>query len=223
MMHPSMLRAFRHELEKQAVSAATTLSFLQQRAAQGARVAPALMRKAESAAAYGLGHTPSVLRRTALGAGEAARAAQGAEQLAARSGVGAQRAAFQTRANQMTEAIHSAPQTVTSPILGGKSMYRGYSPGAADFMVGRGTLAQAQAHTMANQGFFHQARPMPTSGRLPSPNHATPPMGASAAGIDPYGRTVIDAAAKTQVGTKGVVSPAGTQVTAVTPARMRAA
>lgn len=209
-MDALVLRSFGSELEKLAVSAATTLSLLQQRAAQGARVAPALMQRAETAAAQGLTHTPAAARRAALGAGESVRAAQGAEQLATRSGTAAQRAALQSRGAQMTQAIESAPHTVTSPMLGG-NMTRGYSPAAADFMAGKGTLAQAQAHTLSNPT-IHQVGRTPAAGRQPSMSHATPPMGASSAGgttavssgVDLYGKTVVDwDTAKTQVGLVG--------------------
>lgn len=193
------IRSFGGELEKLAISAGTTLSLLQQRAAQGARVAPALMQRAEAAAAQGLTHTPAAARRAALGAGESVRAMRGAEGLAASAGTDAARAALQSRAQQMTQAIESAPRSVTSPIVGGH-MSRGYSPAAADFMAGRGSLAQAQAHTLANPT-IHQAQRAVPQGRSPSMMHATPPMGASAVG----NTNVVNAAAldKTQVGLVG--------------------
>jgi hypothetical protein len=70
------LQAFGIELEKRAISAGATLKLLQGRAAQGARIAPAMMARAEGAAASGLAHTPASMRHLALGAGDAARLQQ---------------------------------------------------------------------------------------------------------------------------------------------------
>lgn len=66
---------------KVAISAGRTLAALQARVAQGARVAPGLMQRAEQAAAQGLASTPAAMRRTALGASESARMGQAAAQM----------------------------------------------------------------------------------------------------------------------------------------------
>lgn len=71
-----VFQAFSQELEKRAVSAATTLKLLQGRAAQGARIAPGLMAKAEQAAASGMTRTAPTMRRMALEAGDAAKLQQ---------------------------------------------------------------------------------------------------------------------------------------------------
>jgi hypothetical protein len=81
-MDLTVLKSFSQELEKLSVSAATTLSLLQQRVAQGARVAPAVMQRAEAAAAQGLTQTPAAARRAALGAGESVRLQQAAQEAA---------------------------------------------------------------------------------------------------------------------------------------------
>lgn len=60
---------------KVAISAGMTLGLIKGRVAQGARVAPALMQRAEQAAASGMTRTAPTMRHLALGAGESARAA----------------------------------------------------------------------------------------------------------------------------------------------------
>ena len=144
-----VLKSFGGELTKTAISARLALAAIKRRAAQGARVAPKLMQRAEAAAAKGLTSTPAAVRRTALGAAEGGRAAQAAKTLAARSGVAPQRAALQARGAQLEGALRKAPGSVTSPVQGGAVLERGYSPAAAEFMAGKGTLAQAQAATRA--------------------------------------------------------------------------
>lgn len=68
-MSPAVFIAFARS--KVAISAAATLGALKARAAQGVRVNPAMMQRAETAAAQGLKSTPTAVRRTALHAGEA--------------------------------------------------------------------------------------------------------------------------------------------------------
>lgn len=68
------------EIEKRAVSAASTLRLLQARAGQGARIAPGLMAGAQHAAATGAQTSP-MLRRLALDSGQAARAQQQARSM----------------------------------------------------------------------------------------------------------------------------------------------
>ena len=60
---------------KVAISAGMTLGLLKGRVAQGARIAPGLMHRAEQAAVSGAKTTTPALRHMALGAGESARAA----------------------------------------------------------------------------------------------------------------------------------------------------
>lgn len=78
-----IFEVFSKELEKRAVSAATTLKLLQGRAAQGARIAPGLMAKAEHAAASGATRTAPTMRRMALEAGDAARLQQSTQAMGA--------------------------------------------------------------------------------------------------------------------------------------------
>lgn len=70
------------EIEKRAVSAASTLKLLQGRAAQGARVAPGIMAHAAQQAASGVAHTTPALRNVALEAGAAAKSQRAAQSLA---------------------------------------------------------------------------------------------------------------------------------------------
>lgn len=70
------------EIEKRAVSAASTLKLLQGRAAQGARVAPGIMAHAAQQAASGVAHTTPALRNVALEAGSAAKLQQQARAIA---------------------------------------------------------------------------------------------------------------------------------------------
>lgn len=142
-MNPQTLRAF-GEHTKVAVSPGLALKAIKARMAQGARVSPKLLQGAEKAVASGAKSTPAAMRRTALGASESARAAQGAKTFAARFGVAPQRAALQQRAHAYDKVLKSNPKSVTSPVQNGAFLNRGYSPAGRDFLAGKGTLAQAQ-------------------------------------------------------------------------------
>lgn len=150
---------------KTAISPALTTRLLKARAAQGARVAPQLMRGAEAAAASGATQTAPGLRRLALGAGQDARAAARAQGLASRSGVAPQRQALQARAAQDVSPL-------TQPMSGGGGgLERGYSPAGRDFMTGHTSYADAARQTAA----------MPR--RVPAPQAPTvapPPRATSA-------------------------------------------
>ena len=166
-MDPLVLQSFGGELIKTSISAKLVLRAIKGRVAQGARVAPKMMQQAESAAAKGLTSTPVAMRRTALGAAESGRAAQGAKTLAQRSGVAPQRAALQARGAQMTEALKKAPETVTAPFAAGSARLgttRGYAPAAAEFMAGKGTMVQARAATFASPSVLTPQGALPASG-----------------------------------------------------------
>jgi len=77
-----VLRAFGQELEKLSISAGTTLNLLKARAGQGARIAPAMMQRAEHAAASGMRTTSPAMRHMAIEAGGAAKAQQRVQALA---------------------------------------------------------------------------------------------------------------------------------------------
>lgn len=207
-MHVSVLKSFGSELEKLSVSAATTLSLLQQRAAQGARIAPALMQRAETAAAQGLTHTPAAVRQTALGAGESVRLQQATNQ------------ALQNPVTQaMQQRVHGAIQAEAAgaatrtgqPLSKGYEGYmtssqRAYSPEHMGQVLG-----SAPVHLPV--GETHYMKQLGTSGTLP--NGTMPVRGA----VDPTAATMVS-----QVSPSSGVRPRGGAEagTAVSPISRRA-
>lgn len=194
MTDANTYRAFRDELTKIAISAGTTLSLLQQRAAQGARIAPKLMQSAEHAAATGLVHTPSSLRQTALGAGEAVRASQ------------ASSAALQNPVTQgMRQRVLGAYERSMSGGSGirdtSKMLPSHYDYGATGMAEAQHAYTPEHINSMMGTGVMHDPQGiLASTGRRPSMMQQTPPMGASAAtrvtgpkagATNPTGPTVI--------------------------------
>jgi hypothetical protein len=144
-------------LEKVAVSPALMQRFLAGRAAQGVGGAAALGRGVAQAAAGGattsrqvMGQLGGLGKHRLQGVVAGGRDARAAAALPQRLGVAPQHRAFKARADAMSGAIASDPSSVTSPIVGGTALRRGYSPAAQGFMAGEGTLQAAQATTRAN-------------------------------------------------------------------------
>lgn len=144
-------------IEKVAVSPALMQRVLAGRAAQGVGGAAALGRGVAQAAAGGattsrqvMGQLGGLGKHRLQGVVAGGRDARAAAALPQRLGVAPQHTAFKARADAMSGAIASDPSSVTSPIVGGTSMVRGYSPAAQKFMAGEGSLQTAQATTRAN-------------------------------------------------------------------------
>lgn len=202
------IRSFGGELEKLAISAGTTLSLLQQRAAQGARVAPALMQRAEAAAAQGLTHTPAAARRAALGAGESVRLQQATQQ-ALQNPV---TQAMQKRVQGAVQAEAAGAATRTGqPLSKGYEGYmtssqRAYSPEHMGQVLGT-----APVHLPTGQ--THYMKQLGTSGTLPMGTASVP------GSVDPSAATVLS-----QVTPSSGVRPRGGAEagTAVSPIRRRA-
>lgn len=200
MIDIAVLRACGRELEKLAISAGTTLSLLQQRAAQGARIAPKLLQGAEQAAAQGLTHTPSAARRAALGAGEAVRGAQASSQMLQnpvtqgmrQRVLGAYEQGVTNKAVRNTE--HVLPLHYDYGASGMAGSVHPYTQEHINSMMG-------SAHVMDPKGLAPSI-----ANRGPSMMHPTPPMGASSVTqVSPFGATQIAPSAmdRTQMGLVG--------------------
>lgn len=136
-MTSAELEAFARHLarDKLAISAMTTLGALKARAAQGVRVNPAMMQRAEYAAEVGMKSTPKVVRRTALHAGEA--------------GI-AQAKMQKSLANPVTQAAHSRLQAGYERAVKGtpgvfdpsRRLPSHYDYGAIGMATGEGNLKQ---------------------------------------------------------------------------------
>ena len=200
MIDVALYRACGRELQKLAISAGTTLSLLQQRAAQGARIAPKLMQGAEQAAAQGLAHTPSAARRAALGAGEAVRASQ-ATQMAGQNPV---TQAMRGRVlGAYEQGVSSSAVRDTSKLLP-----HHYDYGATGMAGSLHPYTQEHINSMMGSANVVDPKGLaPTiTGRQPSMMHPTPPMGASGVTqVSPFGATQIAPSAldRTQAGLVG--------------------
>lgn len=126
------LRAFGAELEKRALSTGTMASFLRARAAQGARVAPALLGRAESLA-------PNALRAAATNAGADVRAARQVQALAPA------KAGLQQRIAQTPMSFNQARPLTTHDAFNHTHQYsQQYMSSIAN--------PQAQVHSMTSAG-----------------------------------------------------------------------
>lgn len=182
-MNPAVLQAFQDQLfEKLAISPALMGRLAAGRAAQGVGGAAALGRDVANAAAGGattsrqvMGQMGGLGQHRLQGVVAGGRDARAAAALPTRVGVAPQHAAFKGRADQMSGAIATAPETVTAPFAQGSAALgstRGYHPAAAKFMAGEGTLAGAQATAKANPAIL---TPRGAIGTSAAPSMATAP------------------------------------------------
>lgn len=189
-----IFEAFSRELEKRAVSAATTLKLLQGRAAQGARVAPGLMAKAQHAAASGAATTAPGMRRVALEAGDAARLQQRTQALApVKSGLQGRiqsadamgaKAFDQSRPLQMHDALgntHNYSQAHIDTIAGSAS--RVSDPKG---------LIPAQSAGVGPTGTAPAAKPAAGGTAVARPSRKLAPVqGTQATAVNPLAKTMV--------------------------------